>query len=64
MFNGVIFIARLASVQDQKVPIAPSLAFNGEPPGTAERRQVLCRIQNMIPDHNARLQSLEVRELN
>ena len=60
IYYSLIF--RLASVQDQRPPVATQIHI-GEPPGTVERKQILSNIQNMVPNHDARIQSLEVSHI-
>lgn len=50
---------RLASVQEERVPAAPIMKSNGDVKDDT-RKTVLQDIQAMVPNHEARLHSVEV----
>jgi hypothetical protein len=58
-----IFLFRLASVQENKPPIAPNMATNACPKEN-DKRAVLDSIQALVPDHERRAEKVEVRIRN
>ena len=51
---------RLATVQDARPPQIPSLAQESKEVGDHEKMAILESIRAMVPDHETRVQSLEV----
>ena len=56
----ILFSHRLALVQEHKEPVVPVLA--ALEPNDEDRLAILDDIKAMIPDHNTRLASVQVRD--
>ncbi|KAK3603670.1 hypothetical protein CHS0354_017390 [Potamilus streckersoni] len=61
--TGTLFtLKRLASVQEHRPPQTVSLPLKGNIPSEDDKKSLLENIQALIPNHDARLQSLEAAD--
>jgi len=60
--SGTLYtLKRLSAAQEDRVPAVPNINFNGEENGDS-RKNVLDNIQAMVPNHEARLSSVQAAE--
>ncbi|KAL8566084.1 hypothetical protein ACOMHN_045258 [Nucella lapillus] len=55
-------LKRLATVQDSRPPHVPALALESKEAGEEEKMAILESIRAMVPDHDTRVQNLEVAD--